>query len=279
VRCCDARFRLLPKIFRRRVAEDMIITTDHGPIRELQLNRPPVNALTRELLSALRQAIEQAARDAVRALIVSGQNTFSAGLDIRLLVSADRAGIESLWRELYQLMKALAASPIPIAAAITGHAPAGGTVIALFCDWRVAARGDFKLGLTEVQVGIPLPPVILAALRRQVGPRQAELLAGGGLVISSEQAYKVGLVDELAAPGEVVERALQWCRTRIALPAQAMLLTRSRARADLVALFEGDAERELRSVIEAWWSPEAQTTLRAIVDRMTQKPTDAAGDR
>ena len=250
----------------------MILTTDHGPIREVRLNRPPVNALSIEFIAALRQAIEQASKDGLHAVVLSGApGMFSAGLDIPLLIRLDRAGIERLWRELYGLLKVLATSPIPIAAAVTGHAPAGGTVLALFCDWRVAARGEFKLGLTEVQVGIPLPPVILAALQRQVGARQAERLAVGGPIVSPEEALGVGLVDELMAPDQVVEGALTWCRSLLAVPPGAMLDTRRRARADLVALFERNAEVELSSVVDAWWSEETQQALRAVVEKLGKK--------
>jgi 3,2-trans-enoyl-CoA isomerase len=133
----------------------MIVTSNHGTVRELRMNRPPVNALNLELVAALRQAVERAPLDGVRALVVSGApGRFSAGLDVPLLLGLDRGGIALLWREFYALLKALARSPIPIAAAITGHAPAGGTVLPLFCDWRVGADGDFKLGLSEVQVGL-----------------------------------------------------------------------------------------------------------------------------
>ena len=142
-----------------------------------------------------------------------------------------------------------------------------------FCDWRVAARGDFKLGFSEVQVGIPLPPVILAALRRQVGPRQAERLAVGGLILSPEEALTAGLVDELTPSDQVLEHALAWCRSLLALPVEAMLATRRRARADLVALFDQDPEEELRRVVDVWWSPETQNTLHALVERMGKKAT------
>src|SRR5271157_6607896 len=195
----------------------MITVTNYGPVRELRLNRPPVNALSTELISALRKAIEQAPVDGARAVLVSGPpGMFSAGLDIPLLFKCNRDGMVQLWRELYGLMKALASSSIPICAAITGHAPAGGTVIALFCDWRVAARGDFRLGLSEVQVGVALPPVILSALRRQVGARQAERLAVTGVLISPQEALDIGLVDELVASERVVSRALEWCMGMVA---------------------------------------------------------------
>src|SRR5215475_7253795 len=163
----------------------MILATNYGAVRELRLNRPPVNALNMELIAALRKAVEVAPQNGVRALILSGaRGRFSAGLDVPLLLGLERAAIAALLRELYALLKTLASSPLPIAAAITGHAPAGGTVLPLFCDWRGMAEGNWKLGFTEVQVGLPLPAVIFAALKRQVGARQAERLAAGGVLLS-----------------------------------------------------------------------------------------------
>lgn len=249
----------------------MILVTNHGMVRELRLNRPPVNALNLELISALRQAVDAAPQDGVRALVLSGApGRFSAGLDVPLLLGLDRTGMAALWRELYALLKTLATSPIPIAAAITGHAPAGGTVLPLFCDWRVGAQGDFKLGLSEVQVGIILPPIILSALRRQVGARQAERLAVTGALISPQEALYVGLLDELVTVEHVLSRALDWCQAVVALPAEAMAVTRSNARADLAGLFH-NVEPELNAVTEAWWKPQTQHALRAMVERLGKK--------
>ena len=69
----------------------------------------------------------------------------------------------------------------------------------------------------------------------------------------------------------VVDRALDWCRNLMALPPEAMSGTRRLARADLVAVFESDLEPELERVVAAWWSPETQATLRALVDRLGKK--------
>lgn len=250
----------------------MIFTMDHGPIRELRLNRPPVNALNAELMLALRQAIEQASRDGFRAVVLSGSpGMFSAGLDIPLLLSLDRAGMAQLWKEFYGLLETISRSPIPIAAALTGHAPAGGTVISIFCDRRIAARGDFKLGLSEVQVGITMPPVVFETLRRQVGPRQAERLAVGGLILSPEEAYRVGLIDEVVPPEEVVERSLEWCRSLLSLPPEAMSNTRRLARADLAGLFHEKSEQELSGVLDSWFSTETQETLQLMLKRLGKK--------
>ena len=258
----------------------MIVTTNHGSVRELRLNRPPVNALTTELLTELRKAVRSAPADGIRGLVLSGApGCFCAGLDVPLLLGLDRPAMETLWHELYRLLHALAASPIPIAAALTGHAPAGGTVLALFCDWRVMAQEDYKLGLNEVQVGIALPPVLLGALRRTVGSRQAERLSVGGMLISPQEALRIGLVDDLAATDQVIERALQWCQNMLALPSEPMLATRCEARSDLLQLFESELESEIQHVIENWWTPSTQNTLRAVVERMGKKASSSPASR
>jgi Delta3-Delta2-enoyl-CoA isomerase len=250
----------------------MILTIDHGAVRELQFNRPPANALSPDFIVALKQAIESAPQDGARALIISGApGRFSAGLDVPLLLTLDRPAMAATWREFYALLGALALSPIPIAAAITGHATAGGTVLPIFCDYRIAARGDWKLGLNEVQVGLPLPPVIFAGLRRLVGAHQAERLAVGGLLISPDEAARIGLVDEVVPLEQVVSRAIDWSRGLLALPVDAMAATRRSARADLFELFAGSFDLELDQVTATWWSPEAQTTLRVLVDRLARK--------
>jgi 3,2-trans-enoyl-CoA isomerase len=250
----------------------MILTIDHGAVRELQLNRPPANALSPEVIVALKSAVELAPQDGARALVISGvPGRFSAGLDVPLLLTLDRLTVAALWRDLYALLGALALSPIPVAAAITGHATAGGTVLPIFCDFRVAAQGDWKLGLNEVQVGLPLPPVILSGLKSLIGTRQAERLAVGGLLISPEEAARIGLVDEVVPGDQVVKRAIEWGRGLLALPVDAMASTRRRARAHLFELFGAPFDLELDQVNATWWSPEAQTTLRVLVDRLAKK--------
>jgi Delta3-Delta2-enoyl-CoA isomerase len=250
----------------------MLLAFDHGPIREVRLNRPPVNALSHELIVALRLALEKATQDDVRAVVLSGSpGRFSGGLDVPLLLTYDQTRVTTLWRDFYALLRALACFPIPIAAAITGHAPAGGTVLSLFCDWRSAADGDFKIGLNEVRVGLPLPPVIFAGLRRLVGPRHAERLAVAGLLVSPQEAINIGVVDELAPPNEVIDRAIQHCLSVLALPHEAMTITRRTARSDLTTYFEGDLESEIQRVVASWWAPETQTALRAIAAKLGKK--------
>jgi 3,2-trans-enoyl-CoA isomerase len=246
---------------------ERVVQIEHGPVRELRMNRPPVNALTGEFLDAIRAGIEGAQHQGVKAVVLSGSpGRFSAGLDLPALIPLDREGIAATWRALYELLHAIAASPIPVVAAITGHAVAGGILLTLFCDWRVAAAGDYKLGLKAVHVGIPVTPIIMAGLRRQLGLRAAEYLAVTGPLLSPQQALQFGLVDELAEPGSVIERAVEWCQGFAVIPA-AVNLTRNRARADLVAFFEDERLEEDRFT-ESWFSPSTQKQIRAVVERL-----------
>jgi enoyl-CoA hydratase/carnithine racemase len=253
----------------------MITSIEHGPVGELRLNRPPANALSAEMMHAIRESIQAAPKEGVRALVISGSpGMFSAGLDVPLLLMLDRAGVESAWRALYAMMEAVARSPIPIVAAITGHAPAGGTVLTLFCDYRIAAEGNWKLGLNEVQVGIPLPAVIFAGLRRLVGLRYAEYLSARGELVSPQRALGYGLVDEIAGADRVVDRAIEWCRELLALPASAILATRKQARSDVVHVFDQDLSHELEGAIAAWWSEETQQVLKGLAQKL--KPASQA---
>ncbi len=250
----------------------MIDSIDHGAVRELRLNRPPANALSPELVSALMRAVDQAPKQGVRALVISGSpGRFCGGLDVPLLLTLDKAAMSAMWRDFYSMMCVLAACPVPLVAAITGHAPAGGTVITLFADYRIVAEGDWRLGLNEVQVGLTLPPIIFLTLRRLLGTHQAERLAVSGLLISPPEALRIGLVDEVVPAEKVIERAVEWGQGMIALPQSSMTATRGQARSDLIKLFEHGFANELEDVVDMWWDDDTQATLRSLVERLKKK--------
>jgi enoyl-CoA hydratase/carnithine racemase len=240
----------------------------HGPVLELRLNRPPANALSPALMTRLRDELRSAPAAGAGALVLSGApGMFSAGLDVPQLLTLDRDGIASAWQEFFGLLGTLARSPLPIVAAITGHSPAGGAVMALFCDGRVMAEGSFRIGFNEVEVGIPIPTLIYQAVAQVVGKRQAERLAVGGLMIELLEALTIGLVDELAPVEEVVARAVRWCRRLLSLPRGPMLKSRRVARAELCSLF-GEEAGEVDSLADEWFKEETQTALRAMVERI-----------
>jgi enoyl-CoA hydratase/carnithine racemase len=250
----------------------MIDSIDHGDVRELKLVRSPANALNPELVEALTNALQAAPRQA-SAVIVSGlPGMFCAGLDLPELIHFDREAVSRFWQSFLRLLRSIAQIPVPIAFALTGHAPAGGIVMALYGDYRVMPRGKFKTGLNEVQVGLVVPCVIHQALVRAIGAHTAERILVAGEIMSSERALDIGLVDELVdTPEDTVTRALEWCQQHLALPRQAMLATRSMARADLHALFNDSSELGVEKFVEIWFSENGRSTLATVVDRLRRK--------
>jgi Delta3-Delta2-enoyl-CoA isomerase len=247
----------------------LIDVIDHDRVRELRLARPPVNALNPALVTALRSGLADAVAAGRGAVVLSGSpGRFSGGLDLPELLQLPEPALRKMWQEFFGLMRDLAASPVPTVAALTGHSPAGGTVLAVFTDYRIMAEGAYKLGLNEVSVGLPVPEVLVRSLAYLVGTRQAERLAVGGLLLDPGEALKVGLVDAVAPADEVVPRAIAWAADLLTRPPQAMASTRKLARQPLVAAFETLGDKALDEIMSAWSTPEAQATLGAIVARL-----------
>jgi 3,2-trans-enoyl-CoA isomerase len=243
-----------------------------GGIHEIRMARAPVNAFDIGLLQAMREAIVEAPSNGARGIVISGaQGMFSAGVDVPALIQRDRAGVKEFWDAFFALCGAIAASSVPTVAAITGHSPAGGAVVSLFCDYRIMAHGVYKIGLNEVQVGLSVPEPIQFAMRRIVGAYRAERLLVSGAMVDAEQAHAIGLVDELTAVEQVVTRAVLWLDDLLKLPAKAMLRTRAIARADLVAVW-GDTTNLLDpGFIDDFFGDETQTVLKALVARLKSK--------
>jgi enoyl-CoA hydratase/carnithine racemase len=249
----------------------MLQRHEHDGILELALDRPPANALSPDVLVELAEATRRAPTEA-RALVLSGRpGMYSAGLDVPAFLGLDRAATRSAWQALFALQRHLALAPIPVAAAITGHGPAGGCVLAFSCHHRVMAQGRFKIGLNEVAVGVRIPELVWACARHVLGTARAERMCTSGELVDPERALALGIVDELAPSEEVVPRALAWCRGQLALPPTALRQTRALARRELAAAFDAFDARALESFLDEWFSDECQTTLRAMVAKLAAK--------
>jgi Delta3-Delta2-enoyl-CoA isomerase len=247
----------------------MIDVIDHDRIRELRLARPPVNAISPGLMTALRTEVKRAVDDDRTAIVLSGQpGMFSAGLDVPALLALDRNAIRAAWVEFFGLLSDLARVPIPLGAALTGHSPAGGTVLALYADHRVLAEGAFRIGLNEVQVGLPVPEPLYRALTFWCGEREGTRMAVGGLLIEPAEALRVGLVDEVVAPEAVVARTLAWAKELTTRPATALRLTRTMARRALVESMATIDAAVIDGIVNQWLTDETQAVLRALVARL-----------
>ncbi len=250
----------------------MIEIEQHGTVRELRLARPPVNALSPEMLARIAENIDKAVADDCGALVLSGRpGMFTAGLDVPELLSLNRTQIEAFWRTFIHCLSTIATCPVPIAAALTGHSPAGGTILAIFCDYRIAAKGAFRMGLNEVQVGLPLPGPFFSAYELVVGHRNAERLAVQGALVDPGEALNLGLVDEVHPVETVVPAALDWATRVAALPPIAVGTTRDYARKKVRDLFSDFENWDYAALTDTWFSEETQGAMKALVARVSAK--------
>jgi len=246
----------------------MIEHSQHQGIHELRLARPPVNALDPQLCRQLREAVAAAVAGGAQGIVLSGgPGAFSAGLDVPHLLGLDAQALRDAWGGFIEAARALEQSPVPVVAALNGHAPAGGCVLALCCDYRVMAAGPYRIGLNETQVGLVAPEGIQRLLRRVVGAHRAERLLVAGAMVDAQQALDIGMVDELAPIEEVPGRAHAWLAQLLALPRKPMLATRAIARTEVIEALRPEL-LELDRFVASWNDPDTQSALRALVARL-----------
>ncbi|QIL20342.1 enoyl-CoA hydratase/isomerase family protein [Thermomonas sp. HDW16] len=248
----------------------LIETIVHGHVTELRLARAPVNALNPALCNELAAALAAALANGAQGIVLSGgPKVFSAGLDVPHLLSLgdDQAALQEAWTAFFDAARALLNCPVPVAAALAGHAPAGGCVLALCCDYRVMAEGPYRIGLNETQVGLAAPEGIQSLMARVVGRHRSERLLVAGAMPDASEALRIGLVDELTGIDDVATRARVWVEELLQLPRKPMLETRRIARADAVDCLR--AERiDLPRFVAAWMEPDTQAGLRAMLARI-----------
>ncbi len=166
----------------------------------VSLNKPPVNsfdlALTQQFNETLKSIHQSGDYDAL-VLASSISNVFSAGLDLAELYRPSKSNLEKFWREMQDMWFGLYSSKLPTIAAINGHCLAGGNIIAASCDYRVAVKGDYSMGVTAAKVGVIATPWFLKMLTLLIGQRMTELALQQGRVFSPDDALRIGFVDEL----------------------------------------------------------------------------------
>lgn len=244
----------------------MITLSNIDACRVLQLDRAPVNALNAELIAELNAAILSAEQDdSVRVLVLTGApGVFSAGLDVREMMR-EPAAVNAIVRAFFGLQKTLACGRKPVIAAISGHCPAGGTVLSLLCDQRLMADGDFRIGLNEVQIGLYPGHTIHQIFERVIGARLAADFLSRGCMLEPKQALAAGLVDELCPPEALMTRALERAHELAALPLKTYTRTRQLVRRELRAWYESPAESLEDLMAEGWVNDESIARLRSLV--------------
>jgi enoyl-CoA hydratase len=216
----------------------------------LTIDRPPANAMDLALLGELVETLESLAADVPPALVLAGRDGFfSAGADLKAVPGYGPAEQRGMVDAINRMALGAYALPCPVVCAVTGHAIAGGMVLALCGDHRVAST-DGRYGLTEVKVGVPYPQAAIGVVRAELPAPAARILALGNRLVDAAECVRLGAFDEALAPSAVLGRALAVARELAAMPAQVYARTKAELRGATLATLRANAERD--PLLDAW---------------------------
>jgi enoyl-CoA hydratase len=248
-----------------------IAIEESGAIAIVRMRAGRANALAAPLLDAIAKAFDHVAASGARGVVITGDGSaFSAGLALPDLIDLDRPAMADAIGTFEDTMRRVLTCPLPTVAAINGHAIAGGCVLALMCDVRIAATGLARIGLNEIQLGIGLPAIVVEPLRHRLPSSSLVRIALDGSLFSPDDAARAGLVDDVVDPHRHEPRAVERAASLGAHPVAYAQIKRALQRPILDAIDRiGLAERD--AWLDTWFSADAQRALRAAVDRITKR--------
>src|SRR5262249_30857036 len=142
-----------------------------GSTAVLTMDDGKANALSEQMLAELNQALTRAESEATAVVVAGRPNRFCAGFDLKIMMSGPAAA-KAVVRSGAGLLMRVYGCPLPIVAACTGHALAGGALVLLTADHRVGAAGAFRIGLNEVSIGIPVPTLAMELARDRLATHE-----------------------------------------------------------------------------------------------------------
>jgi enoyl-CoA hydratase len=230
----------------------VVHTSWEGSTAVVRMDRPPANAIDLELIGELVAAVDALAAEPPSAVVVTGrEGYFSAGVDLKQAPTLDAEGERAMVNGINGAVVGLYAMPCPVVAAVTGHAIAGGLVIALAADHRVCAQQG-KLGLTEVKAGIPFPAAAMAVVAAELTPHAARVLCLRSDLYDPPEALTLGAVDEVVPAGEVLERSLAVARELSALPRETYATVKRQLRAPALERLGPILADRADPMLDAW---------------------------
>ncbi len=250
-----------------------IATTIKDKLAIITLNRGKSNSLNREMVTELHDMLENIENDDnIGGVIITGrENFFSAGLDLIELYHYNEEEAKSFWHLFLKFTAKITAFKKPLVAAINGHSPAGGCVIALACDARVMAQGQFIIGLNEVPVGIIVPHSIFKLYAFWLGHASAYRNILAGKLFSPDEALAVGLVDELVKQESILTAAERKVRKFMAFESNTWQQSKLNVRRDLTAIMNADQTSDLDIMLKQWWSQPTRAILKSLIDGLQKK--------
>ncbi|MEP6769442.1 MAG: enoyl-CoA hydratase-related protein [Acidobacteriota bacterium] len=233
----------------------------------LTLDRPRANAISPELIEDGREALRRAGGAPV--VLASSQKIFSGGWDLPLLVGCDRPAMADFLALYTSLVRDVFTYEGPIIAALSGHAIAGGLILAAAADERIAAAGEGRLGLSEVALAVPIPAPLFEIFRYLLGDRGAERLGAAGENISFVDSEAIGLVDAIVPAADLSDRAAERAAALGARPRAAYAEIKRRSRANALARFDAAADAD--PFLDFWFGEDARRKIAALVEKLTSK--------
>jgi enoyl-CoA hydratase/carnithine racemase len=236
----------------------------------IQIDREKSNPMNYELVAELRIALKSIQEDNdIKGAILNGkENFFSAGLDIPELFTYDEKQFEKFWLNFMDLVADLIAFDKPLVASITGHAPAGGCILAIGCDYRVMAEGNFKIGLNEIPVGIIVPRGIFDLYSFWIGRKRAYQYLMEGKLYSPEHAMEIGLIDEVCPKELVLVQAETQLKKYIQYNENAWRQTKRQLRFDLLESMHSISDFDMKIFQQQWWAPETRAIMQGFIDKL-----------
>ncbi len=214
----------------------------------VQMDDGKANALSKDMIAQLLAALDRAEGEANAMVLAGRPEKFCAGFDLRVMMSGPEHAT-ALLRDGSELLLRLYAATVPLVIACTGHALAGGALVVLTGDQRIGAAGPYRIGLNEVQIGMPVPVLAMELARDRLSKRaltQATLLAQ---VYDPEAALSAGYLDSVVAPDDVLSAARTEAKRLAALGRAPFRATKTRLRGGTLAHIRASMEADLRDLL------------------------------
>jgi len=237
----------------------------------LKMNRPPVNAINSRMVDELLAYLNNIKNDtSVKGIILTGlPGYFSAGLDVMELFPLRKGQILDFWERFYELLVTVFTFPKPVFSSISGHCPAGGTVLAIMTDYRIMSEGQFTIGLNEVAVGLVIPYGIGYVAQYLCGQRNAEKLALTAKLIFPQDALKYGLIDEIQPADEIAGHSQGLMEDWLRLPQMQQRITKMQFRKPIIDYMLKNKNADLKQVTDIWFTPEFQMAMGSLVAKLS----------
>ena len=241
--------------------------TMQGATAVLRLDNGATNAISSELVADLAAALARVRSSAGGLVLAGNSKFFSIGLNLPELITFDRAAMIAFFSRFDQLAFDLYPLPLPTACAMTGHAVAGGGVLALTCDFRFAAAGKKLFGFNEATIGLPVPYLPDLILRQLAGDRAASEMMYHGRFLPVDRAVETGMIDSVLPLAEVEEQAVAKINALAAQPRTAFALIKEN-RTDFVrSAYELHNRSKLARMLDCWFEDSVQALLRDAAEK------------